>query len=196
MAEIARSEQPSQQDAAGQKIQITVGILTVLCAIATFIMQCAFEWLPASSEPGYPSPAVSSEVPFVPRDPAEFEDDDARLAYAADLLTQGQHQAAEDFLSQCLTTVDSSSHIATAFRYDRGLARLYCGEYNQAIDDFTSVVDRVSYPDAYYNLGNALLGLEHYDKAADAYARASELEPKPEYATAKEYVDALCNNAQ
>lgn len=134
--------------------------------------------------------AVVSEAPVIYRGLEEFEDDDARLAYAADLLGKGQHQAAEAFLSDFLATVEPNSYIATAICYDRGLARLYLEEYNQAVSDFSAVTEQVEYPDAYYNLGNALLGLENFEKALEAYEHALSLEQRPEYINARDVVQS------
>ena len=121
----------------------------------------------------------------------EFADDDARLAYAASLLDQRLYRAAEAFLSEFLATVETDSRLSAAIRYDRGLAYLYLMEYNEAISDFSAVTAQADYPDAYYNLGNALVGLHRYEEALEAYGVAIELEEKPEYVEVRDAVLAL-----
>lgn len=121
----------------------------------------------------------------------EFANDDARLAYAASLLDQHLYQAAEAFLSEFLATVEADSRLSAAIHYNRGLAHLYLTEYNQAISDFSAVTAQTDYPDAYYNLGNALVGLHLYEEALEAYESAIELEQKPEYVDVRDAVLAL-----
>lgn len=121
----------------------------------------------------------------------EFADDDARLAYAASLLDQRLYRTAEAFLSEFLATVETGSRLSAAIRYDRGLAYLYQMEYDKAISDFSAVTAQVDYPDAYYNLGNALTGLHRYEEALEAYESAIELEQKPEYVKVRDAVLAL-----
>ncbi len=121
----------------------------------------------------------------------EFTDDDARLAYAASLLDQRLYRAAEAFLSEFLMTVETDSRLSAAIRYNRGLAYLYLMEYDEAISDFSAVTVQADYPDAYYNLGNALVGLQCYEEALEAYESAIELEKKPEYVEVRDAVLAL-----
>lgn len=143
---------------------------------------------------------ISSMRAIVPAEPAtsaahreldEFADNDSRLAYAASLLDQNMYQSAEAFLSEFLSAVEPDSQIAAAICYDLGLAHLYLKKYDQAVSDLSAVIAKVGYPDAYYNLGNALVGLKDYEKALEAYETAIQLEQKPEYIVGRDAVLAL-----
>ena len=142
-----------------------------------------------------PNDSAISATSAAHRGLEEFADNDSRLAYAADLLNQNLYRSAEAFLSEFLETVEPDSHMAAAIRYDLGLAHLYLEEYNQAVSDFSAVIVQVDYPDAYYNLGNALVGLQNYEKALDAYESAIKLEQKPEYIEVRNTVLALLKKA-
>lgn len=138
-----------------------------------------------------PDDPAGSEASAAYRGLDEFTDDDARLAYAASLLDQRLYRTAAAFLSEFLEGVEADSRLSAAIRYDRGLAYLYLQEYEQAVSDFTAVTAQADYPDAYYNLGNALAGLQNYEEALEAYDTALKLEQKPEYMEARDAVLAL-----
>lgn len=165
-----------------QTILIASGVLfSIITIISTAIAVTPYI--------GSPSPVNSaSAAPEDYRRLEEFSDDNARLAYAADLLNQGRYELAEVFLSDFLLTVEPDSHMAAAICYDRGLAYLYLRDYSQAASDFSIVTAQVDYADAYYNLGNAMTGLHEYRAALESYESALKLEQKPEYKKAKDAV--------
>lgn len=158
---------------------VVISLIVVISTAWAIIVYISGAQPTASNNPG------SSEAY---RGLEEFADDDARLAYAASLLDQRLYQAAEAFLSEFLATVETNSRLSAAIRYNRGLAYLYLMEYDEAISDFSSVTAQADYPDAYYNLGNALMGLHIYEEALEAYESALELEQKPEYVDARDAV--------
>lgn len=160
-------------------------IIEVVCTIAAGPVQVVVN--PDPSATVAPAPSVTY------RPLEDFENDDVRLAYAADLIGQGQHQAAAAFLSDFLAMVEPGSQLATAIQYDRGLAHLYLKEYNQAVVDLSTVTAQVEYSDAYYNLGNAYTGLEDDENALAAYEHAIALEQKPEYVAARDAALARLN---
>lgn len=159
-----------------------ITITTIISTVATIIVHTS------NTQTTTPNDPTISETSASYRGLEEFADNDSRLAYAADLLDQNLYQAAEAFLSEFLVTVEPDSRLSIAIRYDRGLAYLYLGEYDQAISDFSIVTAQVDYSDAYYNLGNALVGLKKYEKALEAYESALKLEQKPEYIEVRDTV--------
>lgn len=167
-------------------ILITLGmVISLIVVISTTWAIIAYIFGVQPTVPDAPDSSVTY------RGTDEFADDDARLDYAASLLDQRLYRAAEAFLSEFLATVETDSRLSAAIRYDRGLAYLYLMEYNEAISDFSAVTAQADYPDAYYNLGNALVGLHRYEEALEAYGAAIELEEKPEYVEVRDAVLAL-----
>lgn len=139
------------------------------------------------------SASAAPAVPLICPKLEEFKDDEERLAYAADLLNTGKHQTAVTFLSNFLATVEQDSHLATTIYYDRGLAHLYLKEYHLAVSDLSKVVKQAEYADAYYNIGNALVGLERYEDAIEQYKQAQQLKQKPEYEAAQNMAEMKKN---
>lgn len=158
-------------------VDIVGGIVSVCVALGLI----PFGNAQANVDSDTSTASADPSTPAICRELEEFEDNETRLAYAADLLGAGEYRATVMFLSDFLVTVEPNSHLATAIYYDRGLAHLYLKEYHQAILDLSSVVEQVEFPDAYYNLGNAHLRLDDYEEALANYEHAQSLEKKPEY---------------
>lgn len=134
-----------------------------------------------------PTPtAVVLEVPADVHDLNDFADDDERLAYAADLIGHGRYEDAVSFLKSFQDAVESGSEIELAIRFNLGLAYLYREDWNEAVNHLKAVAERTRYPDAYYNLGCAYMGLDQKEKALEAIEKAMDLEQKPEYEAARE----------
>lgn len=63
--------------------------------------------------------------------------------------------------------------------YNRGKTYLDSGEYQQAIDEFTKVVELIPYyANAYFTRGLAYYKLDEHQKAIEDYTKAIELNPK------------------
>lgn len=132
-----------------------------------------------------PTPTVTIPRPAL-ADIHDFADNDERLAYAADLIGHGWYEDATVFLKSFQETVESGSEIELAIRFNLGLAHLYRENWNEAINNLEVVARRTSYPDAYYNLGRAYMGLNQADLALEAFEKALGIEQKPEYQAAKD----------
>lgn len=185
---MAKSSSEAAPSTFGSKVITFLAVMASIAGIVGTVWTIGTGLLDTAQGNIDPTPSATvTPAPSVTYRPLEdFEDDDARLAYAADLLGQNQPQAAEAFLSDFLAAVESGSQLAAAIRYDRGLAHLYLKDYNQAIVDLSAVITQAEYPDAYYNLGNAYAGLEDDESALAAYEHAIALEQKPEYTDARD----------
>lgn len=58
--------------------------------------------------------------------------------------------------------------------YNRGYARFKLKEYNEAISDFSAVLDKNGTMESYFYRGNCYYSLKDYEKACDDYTKASE----------------------
>jgi len=61
--------------------------------------------------------------------------------------------------------------------YNRGYARFKLKEYNEAISDFSAVLDKNGTMESYFYRGNCYYSLKEYKKASDDYTKASEQQP-------------------
>lgn len=179
------------------KMNTVERIITMAAGIAAIIglpltIYATF-FLPEKSNIGLepvsePSPAVAVTEPadtdIYGLD--EFNDDDARLAYSADLIGDGRYRDAVDFLKSFQKAVESDSEIELAIRFNLGLAYLYREDWSEAVNNLDIVAKRTNYPDAYYNLGLAYMGLNQPESALDAFDKALRFGQKPEYEAARE----------
>lgn len=138
-----------------------------------------------------PTAAVAEPVPADISDLDDFADDDERLAYAADLIGHGWYEDAVVFLKSFQDTTESGSEIELAIRFNLGLAYLYREDWYEAVNNLEVVAKRTNYPDAYYNLGRAYMGLNQTELALESFEKALDIEQKPEYEAAR---DAMLSN--
>ncbi len=195
MNEDKKASGPSgKANTAERIITASAGIATIL----TLFLGIYTAFIQSTANPGpepepTPTVAVTEQPPADIRGLDDFADDDERLAYAADLIGHGWYDDAMIFLKSFQDAVEPGSEIELAVRFDLGLAHLYREDWNEAVNHLEVVAKRTNYPDAYYNLGRAYMGLNRTGPALEAFEKAMEIEPKPEYEAAR---DALLSGME
>lgn len=184
------SKSSGKMNAVERIIAMAAGIATIiglpLTVYVTFFLPEKSNKSPEPVSEPSPTVAVTEPVTVDIYDFDDFADDDARLAYSADLIGRGQYEDAVTFLKDFQKAVESDSEIELAIRFNLGLAYLYREDWSEAVNNLNVVAKRTNYPDAYYNLGLAYMGLNQPEPALDAFDKALGFGQKPEYEAARE----------
>jgi tetratricopeptide (TPR) repeat protein len=100
-----------------------------------------------------------------------------------DSFEKAQYEAAVDYYGKAIQLLqdEEDSNLINA-HYNRALAYLKKGGYENAISDFTRVIQmNPNDGRAYYNRGNALALTNLHERAINDYSRAIELDPEKAY---------------
>lgn len=87
----------------------------------------------------------------------------------------------DDAIKECSRQINGETRVDdVGIAYvNRGLAYVGKGQYDLAVDDYTTAIKaKPNYENAYYNRGNAYYALERYGLAIDDYNKVIELNPK------------------
>src|SRR6185436_12349251 len=131
---------------------------------------------------GHASEALAMMEPLAAEAPA---DADIRVHRGLALQQLGRHQEALDDFVQALESYDRLLQFAP--RYDeawfrRGAALWLMGRFEESLASYVRALDcNPSRFSAAFNIGTALLKLERYDQAFDAFERARALAPDHPY---------------
>lgn len=171
-----------------KRANISAALLSIACSLLTIFT--IFVPSKASWSTEAEIPLDSIEVKHL----GNFENDDGRLSYTADLMNQGHDREAIEFLNEFLKSVESDSEIAVTIHFNLGLAHFHLEEWNEAVTDFAIAADQAHHPDAYYNLGVAKMNLNENESALESLNKALALWQKPEYVAARDAVLSRINS--
>ncbi len=114
--------------------------------------------------------------------PQMFQNDNLRLAYAADLMEQEKYQAAIGFLREYLQLPELSDEVKDCVNFNLGLCLLTTGvDYNQAASLLSEMADHVKQAKVYNYLCHACIRAKRPADALDAIERAIDLDDQENY---------------